>query len=70
MTGEASPILDPGLTVDEVMARHPSTMPVFNAFGVDICCGAGQTLREAAAGADVAMCRLLQALDEAVGQAP
>lgn len=61
--------LDPGLTVDEVMAHHPSTMAVFNALGVDTCCGAGNSLRDAAAEVDVPMCDLLKALGDAIASA-
>lgn len=50
-------------TVEQVMAAHPATLPVFNAFGVDTCCGAHRTVHEAAVedGADeVALTRALQ----------
>ena len=26
-------------TVNDIIARHPSTVSVFNSFGIDSCCG-------------------------------
>jgi regulator of cell morphogenesis and NO signaling len=62
--------VDPTLTVDDVMARHPRAMTVFNEFGIDTCCGAGSTIRDAAVrdGADLA--RLLEALELAIEVSP
>jgi iron-sulfur cluster repair protein YtfE (RIC family) len=65
----ATPV-DPTLTIDDVMARHPRAMAVFNEFGIDTCCGAGSTIRDAAVrdGADLA--RLLEALELAIEVSP
>jgi len=35
-------------TINEITARYPKTIAVFNDFGVDACCGGDATLREAA----------------------
>ena len=40
--------LDSELTVNEIVARFPETIPVFNSFGLDICCGGGVRVEEAA----------------------
>ena len=40
--------LDPALTINEIVARHPDTIVVFNQFGLDTCCGGGVTVKEAA----------------------
>ena len=58
--------VEPMLTVNELMAREPRTMAVFNDFGIDTCCGAGSPISEAAArdGADVDA--LLAALSRAI----
>jgi iron-sulfur cluster repair protein YtfE (RIC family) len=40
--------LDPTLTVNEMMTRHPETVEVFNRFGLDTCCGGGAPIIEAA----------------------
>jgi iron-sulfur cluster repair protein YtfE (RIC family) len=40
--------LDPALTINEIVAAHPETIPVFNRFGFDTCCGGGVRVDEAA----------------------
>ena len=61
--------IDPRWSVNETIARHPETMPVFNRFGVDTCCGGGAPITDAARrdGADADA--LLAALGEALRQA-
>ena len=48
MTTSQSPAIDPAGTINEAMARYPATMAVFNQFGIDICCGSGALVRDAA----------------------
>jgi iron-sulfur cluster repair protein YtfE (RIC family) len=57
------------LTVNEAMRRYPATVAVFNAFGIDACCGGAAPLAQAAMrdGADPAA--LLQAVRAAAGAA-
>lgn len=40
--------LDRTLSVNAIVARWPQTIPVFNQFGIDSCCGGGAPLDEAA----------------------
>lgn len=40
--------IDPGLTINEIVALHPETIAVFNRFGMDTCCGGGVRVDEAA----------------------
>ena len=40
--------LDRTLSVNAIVARWPQTIPVFNQFGIDNCCGGGAPLDEAA----------------------
>lgn len=40
--------LDPTLTINEIVARYPATIPVFNRFGMDTCCGGGVSVEAAA----------------------
>ena len=47
MTAEPT-ILDSTLTVDQITARFPEAIEVLNRFGIDMCCGGGVTLAEAA----------------------
>lgn len=53
-------------TVDALMARYPATMSIFNAFGVDTCCGAHRTVREAAAEDGTDESKLVSALQLAI----
>jgi regulator of cell morphogenesis and NO signaling len=59
-----TPIL-PTMDVNEAIRRFPETIAVFNAFGIDACCGGAAPIAEAAGrdGADPA--RLLEALNAA-----
>lgn len=58
-------IIDPDWSVNATIQRFPSTVAVFNEYGVDACCGGAATLREAALEAGVAVDRLLDALESA-----
>ena len=55
----------PDATVNDVIALHPRTIAVFNALGIDACCGGAASLGEAAARDGVDLATLLQAIDEA-----
>ena len=55
--------LDAALTVNDTLLRHPETMAVFNAFGVDACCGGAASLAEAARTAGVEPVALIEALE-------
>ena len=59
-----------GLTVNEVVARYPGTVTVFNEFMIDACCGGAAPVRAAAErdGADPAA--LERALLRAIWSAP
>lgn len=50
-----SPVLDPHISVKELLARFPATLPVFQQFGIHLCCGSDASITEAAVrdGADV-----------------
>lgn len=41
-------VLDTAMTVDQLTARFPEVIEVLNRFGIDMCCGGGVTLAEAA----------------------
>ena len=40
--------IDPTWTINETVTRLPATLPVFNASGLDSCCGGGHAIQEAA----------------------
>ena len=54
--------LSPAWTVNDTILQVPNAVTVFNAFGVDACCGGAATLAEAAADARVPVDTLLDAL--------
>ena len=58
--------LDPALSVNDVLLRHPETMAVFNAFGVDACCGGAAALPDAARTAGLEPATLLDALESVI----
>lgn len=40
--------IDATMTINEVVGRYPITLPVFNRFAMDTCCGGRLTVDEAA----------------------
>ena len=58
--------LDLDTTVNDVLRCHPAAVAVFNAFGVDACCGGAAPLREAAKDAGVLPETLLFAVESVV----
>jgi len=51
------PAIGPSWTINEVIAMYPETIAVFNAFGLDMGCGADETIEIAGreAGTDPAV---------------
>jgi regulator of cell morphogenesis and NO signaling len=39
---------DLSLTINDIVARYPETIGIFNRFGMDTCCGGAVTVEEAA----------------------
>ncbi|MGE0600515.1 MAG: DUF542 domain-containing protein [Dehalococcoidia bacterium] len=52
-------------TVSEVAERNSATIPVFIKSGIDLCCGGGKTVREAAALHGIPLAKLLADLEAA-----
>lgn len=61
-------MIDQHLTVNDVLRRHPDTLAVLNRFGVDACCGGGDTLAEAAEREGIELAQLLQELRRAMAE--
>ena len=61
--------IDTTVSVNEMVARHPETMPVFNRFGLDTCCGGGAPIAEAARRDGADLDALVKALREALSVA-
>jgi regulator of cell morphogenesis and NO signaling len=58
--------IDVSTTVNDVLKQYPGTVSIFNAFGIDACCGGAASLREAARRDGVDLAELLAALQPAV----
>lgn len=50
-------------TVNEVLITYPATAPILHEFGLDTCCGASSSLRDAAAQVHVDLGKLLSLLE-------
>lgn len=59
--------IDASWTVNDAIRVFPETVTVFNAFGVDSCCGGAATLEEAALDASADPGELISALRIAAG---
>ena len=58
--------LRPDLTVNELVRHRPETLAVLAAAGIDTCCGGGESLERAAAGAGLDLRELLGRLEAAL----
>jgi len=65
----AGTTIDTSVSVNEMVASHPETMPVFNRFGLDTCCGGGAPIVEAARRDGAKLGDLVQALEGAIASA-
>ena len=63
---DGRPRLDCSLSVNAILSMFPSTLPVFNRFGLDTCCGGGLSVADAARAADVDTEVLCGALTDAI----
>lgn len=66
MAGNA---IDTSVSVNAMVAQHPETMPVFNRFGLDTCCGGGAPIAEAARRDGADLTELVKALADALNAA-
>lgn len=57
---------DPSMTIKEIAARFPASIPVFNRFGFDTCCGGGVAVAEAARREGIDSEAVVDALREAI----
>ena len=56
-------MIDRSATVNEILVQFPATVSVFNAFGIDACCGGDADLAAAARRDDADVNALLAALE-------
>lgn len=59
-------MITPDMTVNQVIQAYPQTIPVFNQYGIDSCCGGGVAIALAAERDGVAPAVLLEKLNNAV----
>jgi regulator of cell morphogenesis and NO signaling len=56
----------PETPLNTIVARYPETLPIFQHFGLDTCCGGALPLREAAQHHGLDVEEVLRALDSVV----
>ncbi|WP_025745716.1 DUF542 domain-containing protein [Kallotenue papyrolyticum] len=59
-------VIDDQMTLNEIVARYPQTLEVFQIFGMDTCCGGALSLAVAAAHHNRDLPTLLAALNERI----
>jgi iron-sulfur cluster repair protein YtfE (RIC family) len=59
--------IDPHLSVNELVLRHPAALPILTAAGIDTCCGGGLTLAAAAQGTGLTFEQLVGRLQRGCG---
>ena len=57
--------IDRTTTISELVSRYPATLAVFNARGLDVCCGGALPIQAAAAHHGLDLAELLAALERA-----
>lgn len=62
--------MDATQTIRELVQQYPATVPVFEAIGIDYCCGGGKTLEAACADKNVSVNLLLADLANALETRP
>jgi len=58
--------LDPTMTINEIVARYPSTLPLFTQLGMDTCCGGGLAVEEVARRHQLDLAAIMTSLRTAV----
>ena len=57
-----------GQTIATIVEQHPETMPVFAKFGIDMCCGGGLTIGQAASAHGLVPHTILSAVQAQLSQ--
>ena len=61
-----APIIDPALSINEIIRRYPDSVRALNAFGIDTCCGGAEPLARAADDAGVRLTDIVEAIGDTV----
>ncbi len=56
--------IEPTMTVNEVVRLYPNSIPVFNEYGIDTCCGGGVPLAVAVQRDNVDLAALIARLQQ------
>ena len=59
-------MIDPALSVNDILRRWPAAVSALNAAGVDTCCGGADSLSVAAAQAEIPVADLIDAITSAI----
>jgi regulator of cell morphogenesis and NO signaling len=62
--------LDATQTVREIVQQHPGAVPVFEALGIDYCCGGGKSLEDACRSKSISPEAVLSDLEQALAAKP
>jgi len=62
------PAFNTSMSVNEVIRRYPSVLPVLNGFGIDTCCGGAESLVAAARSASIPMEALMAGITAAISR--
>ncbi len=62
------PVFSPQTSVNEVIRKYPSVLPVLNGFGIDTCCGGAESLTSAARSASIPIEALMAAIGATVAR--
>ena len=65
---ETNVTLESSWTINETIQQYPETITVFNAFGVDTCCGGDETIEAAAREGEINLDAVMARLREFAGQ--
>ncbi len=60
--------IDPNSTLSEIVRRYPAARGVFNAHGLDTCCGGGLPVAEAARRHGLDLAALVAALEQVAAE--
>jgi len=60
--------LEASWTINETIQQYPETITVFNAFGIDTCCGGDETIEAAAREGEINLDAVMARLREFAGQ--
>lgn len=68
-TSFSTPLIDPTMTLNELVALYPRTLPVLQRFGLDTCCGGALPLSTAAEHHALNLDQLIAALATVLSEA-